>query len=140
MLRVITLNLNGIRSAVAKGFLRWLARQKADCVCMQEIKAHRTDLPSAILVPGSLTAYFDFAHKRGYSGVGMYCRRAPDAISTGFGSREFDPEGRHLRVDFGKLSIVSTYIPSGSSSEERQRAKFRFLREYMPVLVRLAAS
>jgi exodeoxyribonuclease-3 len=140
MLRVITLNLNGIRSAAAKGFLRWLARQKADCVCMQEIKAQQSDLPRAILMPARLEAHFDFAHKKGYSGVGMYCRKTPDATSTGFGSREFDPEGRFLRADFGRLSIVSMYIPSGSSSAERQRAKFRFLRAYLPVLERLAAS
>jgi exodeoxyribonuclease III len=70
----------------------------------------------------------------------MYCRRPPDAVSTGFGSREFDPEGRLLRADFGELSVVSMYLPSGSSSEERQQAKFRFMREYMPVLERLAGS
>jgi exodeoxyribonuclease-3 len=140
MLRVITLNLNGIRAAVAKGFLRWVARQRADCVCMQEIKAQENDLPRAILVPGALGGYFDFAAKKGYSGVGMYCRQAPDRVATGFGSREFDPEGRFVRADFGRLSVVSVYLPSGSSSDERQRAKFRFLREFMPELERLAAS
>jgi exodeoxyribonuclease-3 len=138
MLRVITLNLNGIRSAAAKGFLRWLARQSADCVCMQEIKVHETDLPDAIAMPGKLTGYFDFAHKKGYSGVGMYCQRAPDAVTTGIGSREFDPEGRFLRADFGKVSVVSLYLPSGSSSAERQQAKFRFMDEFMPVLRKLA--
>ena len=140
MLRVITLNLNGLRSAVAKGFLRWLARQQADCVCMQEIKAHQSDLPGAILMPGRLEGHFNFAHKKGYSGVGIYCRQSPDRVSTGFGSREFDPEGRFLRVDFGKLSIVSLYLPSGSSSEDRQQAKFRFLAEFLPVLGELVAT
>ena len=138
MLRVVTLNLNGIRSAAGKGYLRWLARQKADCVCMQEVKAQRNDLQKAILMPSGLVGHFDFAHKKGYSGVGMYCRCSPDSISTGFGSREFDPGGRFLRADFGRLSIVSLYIPSGSSSAERQKAKFRFLAEFMPVLRRLA--
>jgi exodeoxyribonuclease-3 len=140
MLRIITVNLNGIRAAVAKGFLRWLSRQRADCVCMQEIKAQETDLPRAILVPTGLTGHFHYAQKKGYSGAAMYCRRAPDAITTGFGSREFDPEGRFLRADFGRLSIVSVYLPSGSSSAQRQQAKFRFLAEFMPVLKRLAAS
>jgi exodeoxyribonuclease-3 len=141
MLRVITLNLNGIRSAVAKGFLRWLSRQRADCVCMQEIKAQEADLSRAILMPGpALHGYFDFAQKKGYSGVAMYCRREPDAVSTGFGSREFDPEGRFLRADFGRLSLVSVYLPSGSSSADRQRAKFRFMDEFLPVLRKLAAS
>jgi len=91
-------------------------------------------------MPGKLEGHFDFAQKKGYSGVGMYCPRTPDAVSTGFGSREFDGEGRFLRADFGKLSIVSMYLPSGSSSEERQQAKFRFLRAFLPVLERLAAS
>jgi exodeoxyribonuclease-3 len=140
MLRVITLNLNGIRAAVAKGFLRWVARQRADCVCMQEIKAQENDLPRAILMPGALRGHFDFATKKGYSGVGIYCRQAPDRVSTGFGSGEFDPEGRLVRADFGRLSVASVYLPSGSSSDERQRAKFRFLREFMPELERLAAS
>jgi exodeoxyribonuclease-3 len=140
MLRVITLNLNGIRAAAAKGFLRWMVRQRADCVCMQEIKAQENDLSSAILMPGPFKGYFDCARKKGYSGVGMYCRRAPDAVAAGFGSREFDPEGRWIRADFGRLSVVSVYLPSGSSSDERQRAKFRFLREFMPELERLAAS
>jgi exodeoxyribonuclease-3 len=140
MLRVITLNLNGIRAAVAKGFLLWLGRQRPDCVCMQEIKAQENDLPRAILMPDRLKGYFDFAARKGYSGVGMYCRRAPDAVTTGFGSREFDPEGRWLRADFGRLSVVSVYVPSGSSSAERQQAKFRFLDEFMPFLRRLARS
>lgn len=138
MLRVITLNLNGIRSAVGKGFLRWLARQEADCVCMQEIKAQKSDLAGAILMPGDFEGHFECAEKKGYSGVAMYTRRTPDAVVTGFGSREFDPEGRFLRADFGRLSIVSLYVPSGSSSDERQRAKFRFLDEFLPVLRRLA--
>jgi len=98
MLRAITLNLNGIRSAIAKGYLAWLVRQKADCVCMQEVKAQRIDLPKAILMPSGLEGHFDFAHKKGYSGVGMYCRPAPDSVSTGFGSREFDAEGRYIEV------------------------------------------
>ena len=89
-------------------------------------------------MPPSLQGHFDFAHKKGYSGVGLYCRRPPDSISTGFGSREFDSEGRFLRADFGRVSIVSLYVPSGSSSDDRQQAKFRFLDAFMPVLRRLA--
>jgi exodeoxyribonuclease-3 len=91
-------------------------------------------------MPGRLKGHFDFAHKKGYSGVGMYCAREPDAVTTGIGSREFDPEGRFLRADFGKLSIVSIYLPSGSSSAERQQAKFRFMKAFMPALRRLAGS
>jgi exodeoxyribonuclease-3 len=141
MLRIITLNLNGIRSALAKGFPQWLARQRADVVCLQEIKAQEADLADLALVPRGLHGqYHCCATKKGYSGVALYSRAKPDGVSCGFGSREFDPEGRFLRADFGKLSVVSVYLPSGSSSEERQQAKFRFLEEFMPVLKKLMSS
>jgi exodeoxyribonuclease III len=139
-MRIISVNVNGVRSATNKGLLPWLARQKADVVCFQEIKAQETDLPEEILRPAKVNAYFNPAEKKGYSGVGVYCRKAPDRLIAGIGSKEFDPEGRYLQVDFGNLSIVSVYVPSGSSSEERQQAKFRFLAEFLPVLQRLIAS
>ena len=140
MLRIITLNLNGIRSAVRKGLLEWLAAQKADVVCLQEVKAQLSDLAPVMLNPGPYTGHFSCAEKKGYSGVGLYCRREPDKIASGFGSREFDPEGRYLRADFGKLSVIAVYLPSGSSSDERQQAKFRFMRAFMPHLAKLKAS
>src|SRR6266513_368939 len=141
MLRIITLNLNGIRSALAKGFPRWLARQRPDVVCLQEVKAQEADLAGLALVPKGYHGYYDCCStKKGYSGVALYSRSEPDKLSRGFGSREFDPEGRFLRADFGALSVVSVYLPSGSSSEERQRAKFRFLEEFLPVLEKLKAS
>jgi exodeoxyribonuclease III len=140
MLRIITLNLNGIRSAFAKGFPQWLARQRADVVCLQEVKAHEQDLAEAILAPKGFHAWFNCAGKKGYSGVALYSRARPEKVELGFGSREFDPEGRFLRADYGKLSVVSVYLPSGSSSEERQQAKFRFLREFMPLLNKLKAE
>src|SRR5207253_3254957 len=141
MLRIITLNLNGIRSALAKGFPRWLARQRADLVCLQEIKAQEGDLADLTLIPrGYHGHYHCCSTKRGYSGVALYSRAKPENVSCGYGSREFDPEGRFLRADFGGLSVVSVYLPSGSSSEERQQAKFRFLGEFMPVLKKLKAS
>ncbi len=159
MLRIITLNLNGIRSALAKGFPRWLARQRADVVCLQEIRAQEADLAGLALVPKGYHAYYDCCStKKGYSGVALYSRVEPRNVSRGYGSREFDPEGRFrnvsrgygsrefdpegrfLRADFAGLSVVSAYLPSGSSSEERQQAKFRFLEEFMPVLINLIAS
>ena len=140
MLRIITLNLNGIRSAVNKGLLEWLAQQRADVVCLQEVKAQLPDIGPAILSPHPFSGHFSCAEKKGYSGVGLYCRKAPDKIITGFGSREFDPEGRYLRADYGNLSVISAYLPSGSSSDERQQAKFRFMREFMPHLAGLKAS
>jgi exodeoxyribonuclease-3 len=137
MLRIITVNLNGIRSAVSKGLLDWLTRQKADVVCMQEVKAQVPDLAPATLNHHPYTGHFSCAEKKGYSGVGMYCRKSPEKVIKGFGSKEFDAEGRYLRADFGKLSVISVYLPSGSSSDERQQAKFRFLREFMPHLAKL---
>ena len=140
MLRIITLNLNGIRSAVGKGLLDWLAAQKADVVCLQEVKAQLPDLAPAILNPHPYMGHFSCAEKKGYSGVGLYTLRRPDKIISGFGSTEFDAEGRYLRADYGKLSVISAYLPSGSSSEERQQAKFRFMREFMPHLAELKAD
>jgi exodeoxyribonuclease-3 len=140
MLRVTTLNLNGIRSAAAKGFLGWLSRNKADIACMQEVKAHETDLSSAILMPRNYLSHFHCAQKKGYSGVAMYSRVVPDRVHCGFGSAEFDAEGRVLRADYGDVSVLSVYLPSGSSSEERQQAKFRFLEAFLPFLETLRRS
>ena len=141
MLRIITLNLNGIRSALAKGFPQWLARRRADVGCLQEIKAQEADLADLALVPRGFHGHYRCCSTRkGYSGVAIYTRIKPERVSSGFGSREFDPEGRFLRADYGRLSVVSVYLPSGSSSEERQKAKFRFLEEFMPVLKELKAS
>lgn len=145
MLRIVSLNLNGIRSATSKGVFDWLATQAPDIVCVQELKAQVSDLSPLMTHPaldGKLgySSCFHAAEKRGYSGVGIYSRRAPDRIIEGFGNAEFDAEGRYLQADFGKLSVVSLYLPSGSSSDERQQAKFRFLRQFRPQLERLAAE
>jgi exodeoxyribonuclease-3 len=107
---------------------------------MQEIKAQQADLSSAMLMPGRFRGHFACAEKRGYCGVGLYLRHEPDAVTLGHESKEFDREGRLIRADFGRLSIVSVYLPSGSASLARQQAKFRFLDEFMPVLTRFAAS
>jgi exodeoxyribonuclease III len=140
MLRVITLNLNGIRSAANKGFLPWLAAQGADCVCLQEVRAQTEDLSDAILRPPDLHGHFCCAERKGYSGVAIYCKKEPDRLQSGFGSSEFDGEGRFLEAHYGGLSIISLYLPSGSSSAERQAAKFRFLDEFLPHLESLARS
>ena len=140
MLRIITLNLNGIRSAWSKGVLPWLEAQNADVVCLQELKAQAADLNEEMRAPAGLHAYYHYAEKKGYSGVGLWCRRAPDAVIEGLGDAEFDAEGRYLQADFGNLSVISLYLPSGSSSEERQAAKFRFMDVFYPHLGRLVQS
>ncbi|HRC59587.1 MAG: exodeoxyribonuclease III [Propionivibrio sp.] len=140
MLRIINLNLNGIRSAWRKGVLPWLSAQNADVVCLQELKAQFADLSDEMKAPAGLHAYYHCAEKKGYSGVGLWCRRKPDAVTEGFGHAEFDAEGRYLRADFGPLSVISLYLPSGSSSPERQAAKFSFMDVFHPHLLDLAKS
>src|SRR5262245_3736618 len=130
MLRVITLNLNGVRSATAKGWLKWLARQKADVVCVQELKAQDCELTDLMRTPRNLIGHFHCAQKKGYSGVGVYTRDAPDRIQSGLGVDEFDQEGRYLQVDLGNLSVISVYFPSGSSSPMRQQVKLRFMERF----------
>ena len=133
-MRIITLNANGIRSAARKGFFDWLAVQEADVVCVQETKAQVDQLADPIFRPPGYYSYYCDAEKKGYSGVAIYSRVKPQQVVTGFGSREFDAEGRYIEAQFKGLSVVSVYLPSGSSSEERQRAKFRFLEQFMPHL------
>ena len=144
MIRIITLNLNGIRSATRKGWLEWAAQQDADVFCVQEVKAQLPDLDESMQAlagpKGRLQGHFHFAEKKGYSGVGVYARKTPRSVRIGFGDAEFDAEGRYVETDFGPYTVVSMYLPSGSSSEERQQAKFRFLEVFRPHLADLKAS
>lgn len=140
MLRVITINLNGIRSASRKGFFEWMAAQNADVLCLQELKAQRADLTEDMLAPEGYQGFFHCAEKKGYSGVGIYCRRTPDRVIEGLGNAEFDREGRYLEAQFGSLSVISLYLPSGSSSEERQAAKYRFMDLFLPHMQALLDS
>jgi exodeoxyribonuclease-3 len=130
-LRVVSLNLNGIRSAHRKGAFDWIADHAPDIVCVQELKAQKPDMAMEMLETGTHRGWFHYAEKKGYSGTGLYSRKRPTATQLGFGSREFDAEGRYVRADFGgklkPFSVISLYLPSGSSSPERQQAKFRFL-------------
>ena len=134
MLRIITLNLNGIRSASRKGFLQWLGGCAADIVCVQELKAQAADMIEEFLKPCGYTGYFHYAGKKGYSGVGIYTRHAPVRVIEGLGIEDIDNEGRFIRADFGNLSVISVYQPSGSSGEERQQVKFSFLERFFPML------
>ena len=120
MLRIISLNLNGIRSAWNKNVLPWAAAQNADIVCLQELKAQLPDLTPEMMAPDGMRAFYHCAEKKGYSGVGIWSRREPDRVVEGFDGGEFDAEGRYIRADFGNLSVISLYLPSGSSSPERQ--------------------
>jgi exodeoxyribonuclease III len=139
-MRVITLNVNGIRSAERRGLAHWLVRGEPwDIVCLQEIRAAVEHVPRTLLAPRRAHAVFHPAQRKGYSGVAMYARRQVVA-KTGFGSAEFDAEGRYLEADFGDLAVISVYFPSGSSSPLRQEAKFRFLAAFLPHLQALRAA
>lgn len=133
-MRIITLNVNGLRSAARKGFYDWLARQEADVVCLQEIKIDAAQLTRQMQAPGKLRGYFHPAQKKGYAGVALYTRREPDRVTVGLGWDDADAEGRYLQVDFGDLSVVSIYVPSGTSSPERLAWKLRFMDYFLPIL------
>jgi exodeoxyribonuclease-3 len=133
-MRIITVNVNGIRSAARKGFFPWMVRQQADVVCLQETKARVEQLDDPVFRPRGWQVYFHDAEKKGYSGVAIYSRRRPDAVIAGLGWPDVDAEGRFLEARYGPLSVVSLYLPSGSSGEERQQVKFDFLGRFMPWL------
>ena len=139
-MKIISLNLNGIRSAKNKGVYAWLKKQDADLVCMQEIKAQAADMHDDMLALEGYYAYFHYADKKGYSGVGIYSKQKADAIIEGLGIADIDSEGRYLEVRLGNLSVVSLYLPSGSSGEERQAFKFSMMARFMPQLEALKAS
>ncbi len=140
MLRIITSNLNGIRSAQKKGFFEWMLQSEADIVCVQELKAQEDDLTPEMRNPGKYRGCFHPAEKKGYSGVGIYSLREPDNLVEGLGIADIDSEGRYLQADYGNLSVISLYLPSGSSSEERQLVKFHFLEKFLPHLRDLKTS
>ncbi len=139
-MRIISINLNGIRSATTKGFFDWLALQDADVICLQELKAQQADMTEQMLMPHGYHGYFHYAQKKGYSGVGIYSRVKPEQVIVGLGIEEFDAEGRYICADFADYSVVSLYLPSGSSGEERQQVKFNFMAAFLPHLQELRAS
>jgi exodeoxyribonuclease-3 len=135
--RVITVNVCGIRSAAAKGLFRWLRRQRADFICLQETRCQEQQLDGHDVALPGYRGYFSEAERKGYAGVALYTRHHPDRVIHGFGVPEFDREGRYLEARLGDLSVVSLYLPSGSAGPERQASKFRFLEAFTPHLARL---
>ena len=139
-MKIISLNLNGIRSATNKGLYAWLKNQDADVICMQELKAQAGDMTEQMLNPEGYYGYFHYAEKKGYSGVGIYSKAKADSVIEGLGIGDIDSEGRYLEARFGNLSVVSLYLPSGSSGEERQAFKFSVMERFMPQLQALVQS
>ena len=141
MFKLTSLNLNGIRSASSKGLQAWVQQTAPDCICVQEVKAQADDVAGRFEQMAERRGYFHFAAKKGYAGVGIYSRQEPSDVILGFGETEFDAEGRYVELRFdtlvAKRSIISCYFPSGSSGDDRQQAKFRFLERIYPHLQQL---
>ncbi|MBX9958785.1 MAG: exodeoxyribonuclease III [Burkholderiaceae bacterium] len=141
LFKLVSLNLNGIRSATSKGLETWIEQTRSDCMGVQEVKAQAPDVAGKFEQLAGLQGYFHYAEKKGYSGVGLYTRHTPSDVVTGFDGGEFDAEGRYVELRFDtpqrKLSLISCYFPSGSSGEERQAAKYRFLDLIYPHLQQL---
>ena len=141
MLRVITANLNGVRSAASKGFFEWIEQSRPSVLGVQEVKAQRDQVSGFFCKAADMAGHFHYAQKKGYSGVGVYTGQEPTDVVIGLGAPEFDDEGRWVEARFDrpgrKLSVISGYFPSGSSGEERQAVKFRFLDAMYPKLMSL---
>lgn len=139
-MRIISANVNGIRSAYKKGFHDYIAQSQADIVCVQELKAQESDLDESMKSPHGMHGVWHCAQKRGYSGVAIYSKQTPDKVQIGLGIDEFDNEGRFVRADFEQLSVISLYLPSGTSAPERQDFKYLFLDAFYPVLQQMLAE
>lgn len=136
-MKLISWNVNGLRAAGRKGFPEWLAREQADVVCVQETKAEPSQLPPELLSPPGYSAEFAWAGKKGYSGVGTYCRRAPKSVQKGMGVEEYDREGRVLIHRFPEFTLLNVYFPNGKQNAERLAFKMRFYADFHKFLRRL---
>ena len=131
-MRIISLNVNGIRAAQRKGFFEWLAVQNADVVCLQEIKAQEEQLDDSLFYPEGYHCYYYDAEKKGYSGVAIYSKQKPKKVTRGLGWEPCDSQARYIRADYDGISVVSMYVPSGSSNEEALARKLSFHDQILP--------
>jgi exodeoxyribonuclease III len=138
--RIISFNANGLRSAASKGFFEWFQRQRADVLCVQETRAQSHQLEAPVFRPDGYEVHLHDAERKGYSGVALYSRNPPDRVSHGLGWSDFDREGRWIQADYGSLSVVSLYFPSGSSGDARQEVKFELMERFRPLLEKLRRS
>ena len=136
-MRIISYNVNGVRSAINKGFIEWLRTDPADIICLQETKAMKENVDLAPIEELGYQTYWFSAQKKGYSGVAVFTKIAPDNIEYGAKIEQSDFEGRVIRLDFGKLTLVNAYYPSGTSGDERQTYKYQWLDEFFAYLQEL---
>lgn len=139
-MRIVSLNANGIRAAARKGFFDWLRYQRADFVCIQETKAQIDQLQDQVFHPAKYHCFYHDAERKGYSGTALYSRMEPDSVIRGMGHKAVDQEGRYLEVRIGKLSVISVYLPSGSSGDVRQNFKLKVLKKFQTHLESLVAQ
>ncbi|MEO5500408.1 MAG: exodeoxyribonuclease III [Ginsengibacter sp.] len=139
-MKIISYNVNGIRAAIKKGFIDWLNTNPADIICLQELKANEADIDREAIEKAGYRGYFFSAQKKGYSGVGILSRLLPDNVQNGHGNEQSDFEGRVLRADYGDITIISAYFPSGTSGELRQSYKYIWLDEFLDYLNDLKKS
>lgn len=139
-MRIISFNANGLRAAERKGFFNWLKQQNADVVCIQETKAQESQLKDIIYCPEGYHCHYHDAEKKGYSGVAIYSAIKPKQVIKGIGWPDIDTEGRFIEAQFDNLSVISLYLPSGTSGEERQAIKYKFLDRFLPYLEELASN
>lgn len=136
-MRIISYNVNGLRSAMTKGFVEWLATDPADVICLQEIKAHKENVDFAKIEALGYETFWYPAEKKGYSGVAIFTKRKPELVQLGNGLMQSDAEGRVIRADFGEVTLVNAYFPSGSSGDIRQEYKFQWLNEFFDYIYEL---
>jgi len=139
-MKIISYNVNGIRSALTKNFLGWLSQQRADVVCLQETKANADQLDMYLFEVAGFKAYFFSAEKKGYSGVAILSKQKPDHVEIGMGIEKYDREGRVIRADYGDISIMSVYMPSGTSGDHRQEFKMEWLNDFQTYIDTLKKS
>lgn len=130
-MKIISYNLNGIRSAMSKGLLEWLQTENPDVFCIQESKAQPEQIDTLAMQELGYHSYIHSAEKKGYSGVCIFCKQEPDRVVAGMGKPEYDSEGRVLRADFGDVTVVCVYIPSGTTGDVRQAVKMQFLEDFL---------
>lgn len=131
-MKIISYNVNGIRAAMNKGLCEWLQQEQPDVLCLQETKAQPEQIDTKPFEEAGYRCFFHSAQKKGYSGVAILSKQQPDKLVIGMDNERYDSEGRILRADFGDLSVMSVYVPSGSSGDERQAFKMDFLEAFLP--------
>ena len=134
---ILSYNVNGLRAAIAKGFLEWIASEAPDVLCIQETKMQDGQLPEGLFEPYGYKMYHHFAEKKGYSGVALLVKKEPDQLFMGMGNEKYDREGRVIRIDYGDISLINVYIPSGTMGGVRQDFKMEFLSDFLDYILEL---